>query len=173
MTPVRRRALLVLMPLALLAAGCGYRLQGSAALPEGVRRVHLGTRDELSAFSLELLRGLERVGAERAPSAAEADAVIRVRSDKSGRRVLSVSARNTPQEYEIFYVVEYSIERGGSEVVPPQRIELTRNFSFDERQLLAKDHEEGILRDAMARDLADQVLRRLESAPPAPADPSR
>ena len=173
MTPVRRRALLVLMPLALLAAGCGFRLQGTAALPEGVRSVHLGTRDELSAFSLELLRGLERVGAGRAPSAATADAVIRVRSDKSGRRVLSVSTRNTPQEYEIFYAVEYSIERDGSEVLPAQRIELTRNFSFDERQLLAKDHEEEILRDAMARDLADQVLRRLESAPPAPGDPSR
>lgn len=169
---MQRRALLVLVPLALLA-GCGFRLQGAAALPEGVQRVHLGTRDELSAFSLELLRGLERVGAERAPTVAEADAVIRVRSDKSGRRVLSVSARNTPQEYEIYYAVEYSIERGGSEVVPAQRIELTRNFSFDERQLLAKDHEEEILRDAMARDLADQVLRRLESAPPAPAGPSR
>lgn len=170
---MQRRALLVLAPLALLVAGCGFRLQGAAALPEGVRRVHLVTRDELSAFSLELLRGLERVGAERAPTVAAADAVIRVRSDKSGRRVLSVSARNTPQEYEIYYAVEYSIERGGSEVVPPQRIELTRNFSFDERQLLAKDHEEEILRDAMARDLADQVLRRLESAPPAPGGPSR
>ena len=176
MTTVRRRALLVLLPLAMLAAGCGFRLQGAAALPEGVQRVHLGTRDELSAFSLELLHGLERVGAERAATAAAADAVIRVHSDRSGRRVLSVSARNTPQEYEIFYAVEYSIERGGSQVLPPQRIELTRNFSFDERQLLAKEREEEILRDAMARDLADQVLRQLESAPPAPpapADPSR
>jgi LPS-assembly lipoprotein len=89
--------------------------------------------------------------------------VIRVHDDRTGRRVLSVSARNTPQEYEIYYAVEYSIDRGGSEAVPAQRLELVRNFSFDESRLLAKDREEEILRDALARDLADLLLRRLDS----------
>ena len=41
--------------------------------------------------------------------------------DRSGRRVLSVSARNTPQEYEIFYEVEYSVDRGGKEVLERSR----------------------------------------------------
>ncbi len=36
-------------------------------------------------------------------------------------------------------------------MLPVQRIELTRNFTFDETQLLAKDREEQILRDAIAR----------------------
>jgi len=99
--------------------------------------------------------------------------VVRVTTDRTGRRVLSVSARNTPQEFEIFYVVEYSIDAGGKQVVPPQRLELTRNISFDESQLLAKDREQEILRDAMARDLAGLVLRRLESLPAVRSDPSR
>jgi len=158
---------------ALLLAGCGFRLQGSSVLPEGLDRVYVATKDELSPFSIELFQGLERSGARRAASAGEADAVLRVTVDKSGRRVLSVSARNTPQEFEIYYAVEYSIDAGGGQVVPPQRLELTRNISFDESQLLAKDREEAILRDAMARDLADLVLRRLESLPPAQSDPSR
>ena len=64
--------------------------------------------------------------------------------------------------------MEFAIDRGGVQVVPPQRLELTRNISFDESELLAKDREEEILREAMARDLADLVLRRLESLPPAP-----
>jgi LPS-assembly lipoprotein len=163
---------LVLLP-ALIASGCGFRLQGASVLPAGLESVHVVTKDELSAFSVELLRGLERAGARRAASVGEADAVIRVRADKSGRRVLSVSARNTPQEFEIYYEVEYSIDVGGSEVVPLQELELTRNFSFDESLLLAKDREQEILRDAMAHDLAGLVLRRLESLPPAPGDPSR
>ena len=158
---------------ALLVAGCGFRLQGASVLPEGLDRVHVVTRDELSAFSIELFRSLERAGAQRAASPGEADAVVRITADKTGRRVLSVSARNTPQEFEIFYLVEYSIDAGGQQVVAPQRLELTRNISFDESQLLAKDREQEILRDAMARDLAGLVLRRLESLPAAQSDPSR
>jgi len=91
------------------------------------------------------------------------DAVVRVRSDRTGRRVLSVSARNTPEEFEVFYVVDYSIDRGGQEVVPSQVLELTRSFSFDEADLLAKDREEDILREAMARDIAGLIVRRLGS----------
>ena len=173
----RIATLCLLLSVALLAAGCGFRLQGASQLPAGLDSVHVATRDRLTSFAVELGRGLERIGASQAASAGEADAVVRVTRDRSGRRVLSVSARNTPQEYAIFYEVEFAIDRGGAEVVPPQRLELTRNISFDESVLLAKDREEEILREAMARDLADLVLRRLESLPPAPppapGDPSR
>jgi LPS-assembly lipoprotein len=145
-----------------LLAGCGFRLQGTAdPLPEDLGRVYISTRDDLTPFAVELRRGLDRNDVEIAPSAGEADAVIRVRIDRATRRVLAVSARNTPTEFELQYVVEYSVDRGGEEAVPAQRLELTRNFSFDQGELLAKGHEEDILREAMARDLADLVLRRL------------
>jgi LPS-assembly lipoprotein len=152
-----------LLAVAVLAAGCGFRLEGAATLPEGVATVYVSIPDELSPFAVELRRGLDRAGARRAGSAGEADAVIRVHDDRTGRRVLSVSARNTPQEYEIYYAIDYSIDRAGDEAVPAQRLELVRNFSFDESRLLAKDREEEILRVALARDLADLVLRRLDS----------
>jgi LPS-assembly lipoprotein len=149
--------------LALLASGCGFRLQQPMSLPEGVSRVALSAPDELTPFAVELRRALERAGAEVAASTGEADALIRVRHDRTGRRVLSVSARNTPTEYEVFYHVEYSIERGGKEVLPAQRLELFRSFSFDESELLAKDREEELLREAMAHDLAGLVLRRFDT----------
>jgi LPS-assembly lipoprotein len=117
----------------------------------------------LSPFAVQLRRALDDAGAVAAPSAGEADAVIRVTTDHTGRRVLSVSARNTPQEYQIFYSVEFSITRGDEQVVKPQAIELTRTYSFSESDLLAMDREENILREAIARDLAGLVLRRLES----------
>jgi LPS-assembly lipoprotein len=170
---VLRRLAVAATAAVLAVPGCGFRLQGVEALPQGVESVNVSTRDALTSFAVELNRGLDRAGARRTATAAGADAVVIVHLDRTGRRVLSVSTRNTPQEFEVFYAVEYSIEYHGSEAVPRQRIELTRSFSFDESQLLAKDHEEAVLRDAMARDLALQVLRRLESAPPARSDPSR
>ena len=145
--------------------GCGFYLQGSGQLPEDSRRVFIATADELTPFAVELRRAIERAGGTIARGSGSADLVVRIQRDRSGRRVLSVSARNTPQDYEVFYNVEYTVDRGGQEIVERQPLELIRNLSFEESQLLAKDREELILRDAMARDLAMLVVRRLESLP--------
>jgi LPS-assembly lipoprotein len=149
--------------LVLLVSGCGFRLQGAAQLPPGLRKVYVAATDELSPFAVALDRALKEAGAVSAAAPADADAVIRVTLDRTGRRVLSVSTRNIPQEYEVFYTVEYSIEKGGNVAVPQQHIELTRSYSYNESEALAKDREEAILRNAIARDLAELVLRRLES----------
>jgi LPS-assembly lipoprotein len=146
-----------------MLSACGFHLQGSADLPVEVRRVYVATADELTPLAVELREALSRNGATLAPAASAADAVVRVSRDRTGRRVLSVSARNTPEEFEVFYAVDYSIDRGGAEVVPSQTLELTRSFSFDEADLLAKDREENILREAMARDIAGLIVRRLGS----------
>lgn len=161
--------LVLALCLAVATAGCGFHLQGVEALPPGARLVYVSTADELTPFAVELRRAIERAGGAIARSSREAEAVVRIRHDRSGRRVLSVSARNTPQEYEIYYDVEYTVDRDGREVIEPQPIELLRNLSFEESQLLAKEREEALLRTAMARDLAMLVVRRLESLPPAPA----
>jgi LPS-assembly lipoprotein len=146
-----------------LLTGCGFHLQGNGALPESSRKVRIVTADEVTPFAVELRRAIERSGGQVTSIAAEADIVIRIQRDRSGRRVLSVSARNTPQEYEIYYSIEYSVDRGGQEVLERQPLELVRNMSFEDSQLLAKDREEVILREAMARDIAMLVTRRLES----------
>ncbi len=149
--------------------GCGFHLQGAGVLPEGARRVYIATSDELTPFAVELRRVIERSGGTIVQGSSAAETVVRIQHDRSGRRVLSVSARNTPQEYEVFYNVEYTVDRGGRQVVEAQPLELIRNLSFEEQELLAKDREEMILREAMARDLAMLVVRRLESLPAGPA----
>ena len=161
--PRARIVALLTLALALAAGGCGFHMQGATALPPGIHKVYVSGKDELSPFAVELRRALDDASAAVAPSAGEADAVIRVTQDRTGRRVLSVSARNTPQEYQIFYAIEFSITRGDEQAAKPQAIELTRTYSFSESDLLARDREENILREAMARDLAGLVLRRLES----------
>ena len=94
-------------------------------------------------------------------SRVQASAIIRIRKDDSGQRVLSVSARNTPEEYEVFYTVEYSVESQTGELIAPQTLQLARDYSYDTRAVLAKQREEALLREALARDLAGIVIRRL------------
>jgi outer membrane lipopolysaccharide assembly protein LptE/RlpB len=49
------------------------------------------------------------------------------------------------------------------ELLPAEKFELSRIYSFDERKLLAKEREKEILREALARDLASVVTRRLST----------
>ncbi len=158
-----RRYQLTALLLATQLAGCGFQLKGAVELPADVKSVFVATNDQLSPFSVELGRALKASGATQAASAEVADAIVRVAQDRTGRRVLSVSARNIPQEYQVYYVLGYSIDHGGKQAVAPQEVELSRSYSFSESDLLAKDREEAILREALARDLADLVVRRLAS----------
>jgi LPS-assembly lipoprotein len=91
----------------------------------------------------------------------DATAVLKIAKDQSSQRVLSVSGTNSPTEYEVFYTVIYSVEAAGTVLIEPQTLSLTRDYSFDETALLAKEHEQEQIRAALAQQLAGLVLRRM------------
>ena len=93
----------------------------------------------------------------------EAGAVLRILEDTTGQRVLSVSARNTPTEYEVFYAVTFSLEAQGSNLIETESLVVTRSYTYDETRVLGKSAEEQALRESLARDLARQVLRLMEA----------
>jgi LPS-assembly lipoprotein len=158
-----RSWLLLPLCLALVLAGCGYRLQGSAKLSAVMATTYVETDDRYTDFNRALRDSLEASGARLAHNKSDATAIVRIIKDESGQRVLTVSGRNTPEEYEVFYSIEYSVDGRTEELISPQRVELTREYSFDETALLAKQKEQAILRQALARDLAGLVVRRLAS----------
>ena len=47
------------------------------------------------------------------------------------------------------------------ELLAPQTISLSKDYSFQENELLAKEHEADILREQMARDLVSIAMHRL------------
>jgi LPS-assembly lipoprotein len=157
------QAAAMLAVVTVLAAACGFHLQGSTPMSPVMKVTYVDTEDARSPFLLTLLRSLETSGAAITPDRAAATAVLRIERDETGQRVLSVSASNHPTEYEIFYTVKYSVSAGGKELLTAQTLTLTRDYSFDETTLLANEHEEDILREALARDLAGLVMSRLTS----------
>jgi LPS-assembly lipoprotein len=149
--------------LAALCGGCGFHLQGHAPLPAAVRNAYLEVPDRQSDFVQSLRRALLSNGVQLAQDKGAASAVVSIVKDNLTRRVLSVSATNQPNQYELTYTVGFTVTKGEQELLPQQEISATRSYSFDERLLLAKDHEEDILRQDMAHDLADMLMRRLSS----------
>jgi LPS-assembly lipoprotein len=148
---------------AMLLSACGFHLQGRTPLPEPLKVTYVLAEDAQSEFVLGLRKALLSSGATLARADGDASGVVQVLKDEVTERVLSVSASNIPREYELTYTVRFSVRSGATELLSPQEVALTRDYSFDERTLLAKEHEEAILREALARDLVGIVMRRLSS----------
>ena len=150
---------------ALVLTGCGFHLEGRIALPQSIRRPYIQAPDQQSDFVQSLRRQMLMSGAHPVDLPGQATAVVRILSDKVAPRVVSVSAQNRPVEYQITYTVRFSVTAGGRELLPPQQVSAVRSYSFDESLLLAKEHEEEILQQAMGQDLADIVMRQLSRVP--------
>ena len=147
----------------LLLGACGFHLQGHAPLPPAVKNAYLEVPDRQSDFVQSLRHAMVSNGVRLAHEKGQASAVVSIVKDTVTRRVLSVSATNQPNQYEVTYSVSFTVTAGDQELLSQQDISATRNYSFDERLLLAKNHEEDVLRQDMAHDLADMVMRRLSS----------
>lgn len=159
--PPRHAAIAALALLAAVLAGCGLRLQGRESTPKAFVSAYVDAEDQQSDFVQALSRSLAASGVSVERDKARAGAVVEILSDEIKERVLSVSARNTPREYELTYRVEFAVRQGDAELLAPQEVSLSRDFTFDETILLAKEREQRILEDALARDLAAIVMRQL------------
>ena len=157
------------MARALAAAGalgltaCGFRLAGSDALPAILARPYLSVKDPYTDFAREFEHQLKSAGATVQEIRAKSTATIEITKDLVEQRTLSVSARNIPTEYELTYTVTFAVQGPDQELLKPQTINLSQDYSFVENEQLAKQHEAEILRRQMARDLVAIAMRRLTS----------
>lgn len=158
-----RPILFVAVMLAALSGGCGFQVRGATQYPEGMEVVYVDSDDRYSPFYRELTSTFRQGGLMLTPDATKADTIFRVSQDQSGRRVLSVSARNVPVEYEVYYTIRYSVTINGEERLAVQQLTLTRNYTYNDTEVLGKSIEESVLRDALAAELVGRVTRRIGS----------
>ena len=71
------------------------------------------------------------------------------------------------REYRLQMTYTFRIvNQKGQELVPSNEIALTRDISFDDSNILAKELEEGLLWRDMNNDLVNQIMRRLSIIKP-------
>ncbi len=142
---------------------CGFHLQGAFAPPAGMERTYLATNVRYSLFFREFEDRLRAAGVELSDSAADATATFTIFGDETGQRVLSVSARNVPTEYEVFYTIMYSLDAGADSLMPRQTLTLTRDYAYDSTLVLGKAKEEELLREAIVEDLVRVVMKQIST----------
>ena len=151
---------------ALALAGCGFHLQGAGTLPPALTKTSVASSVRHSEFLETLTDALRLRGSQIVDTREDAQAVLNIIADDTGQRVLSVSARNIPREYEVYYSITFSLQVGGESIIDRESLVATRSYTYDETQVLAKAAEEDVLRRALAEDLARRVVRRIEVASP-------
>lgn len=150
--------------LLLLALGaCGFQLRSAPTVPAEMTRTYIDTNDRHSLFYRRLNRALEAAGVNVVENPADATATFSILSDETDQRVLSVSARNVPREYEVYYSIYYQVRSGEKALLEPQLQTATRDYTWDETQVLGKTREEDLLREAIAEDLVRIVLIQLSA----------
>ena len=157
------RALLLLILASL--AGCGFQLRGEAELPAVARTVTIEAVDPLSPLKRDLEAAFKRAGATVKDAGGEGVATLKLPLMRLSTEPVSVSSQVRGKEYRVRYEVEVELTApDGSVLLPRTKIELTREYSYDETQALGAQAEEELLRKEMARDMVQQVLRRVERA---------
>lgn len=157
---MRRNAIkyLALLATAGLLAGCGFQLRGQAQLPFAAAYVDAPGGSALG----EGLRVALRSQGKLAEKTEGTPVRIQVSAENRQKNILSLSGSGKVREYRLEYRVTLSaVDAAGSVVLAPGQIHLTREFSYNDDQVLAKESEEAALNRSMEQDALRQALRRL------------
>lgn len=159
-TPAKfRRAIstLCLAGTALLCA-CGFQLRGQTTLPFETLHVQ-GASSMLVELKRNIAAGSQTKLVERAEGA---DAVLAVSLEAREKVILSLDTSGRVREYQLRYRVGFFVhDAKGQNWIPTSEIALTRDISFNDAQIIAKENEEALLYRDMQTDVVQQVLRRL------------
>jgi LPS-assembly lipoprotein len=145
-----------------LLAGCGFRMRGTAEVPFDT----LYLPGASSGIALDLKRYIQAgTNARVVDDPAKADAVMQFSEETRQKEVLSLTGTGKVREFQLRYRVGFRVHDGkGIDFVPQSVIQLTRDVTFNDTEILAKEQEEQILFRDMQTDMVQQILRRLAAA---------
>ncbi len=158
------RAILFAFALSLVA-GCGFQLRGSYALPYASLYLDMPEYSEIGAGLKRAIRVSEST--RLAETANDAQAQFAPVADAREKVILSLSGTGRVREVRLRWRYGYRVvDSKGRSLVPPGEIELTRDMTYDDSNVLAKEQEETLLWRDMQTDMVQQIMRRLAAVKP-------
>jgi LPS-assembly lipoprotein len=153
--------LLILLLVSALA-GCGFYLRGTAELPFASVYVPGAT----GGIALDLARNIRAgTNVKLVDEAKQAEAILEFTGEARAKEILSLTGAGRVREFRLRYRVGFRVHDGkGNDYVPHNTLELTRDVTFNDADVLAKESEEQLLFRDMQGDMVQQIMRRLSSA---------
>jgi len=150
----------------MLTSACGFQPRGNLVRATDLGSVFVDAERDLS-IAEDIREALIDAAFELADNRNEAVILIRLTDEAIGERVISVTSDGRISEIELAHAVNMLVAESKDGVAPSfqpgqalNRVEVTREYTYDETNVLGKENEARILREEMKRDLVRQIILR-------------
>ena len=154
--------------LVLVLQSCGFALRGSDAVAANFSALALDFQQPQSEFSRLLQRSLDAANVETT-TLATADrtgaTVLAVSNEQVVSRPVTINPRARASQVEIRLSVEVTLSRAETELIPTETLMVNRTYFQDIENIAGNQEEVQIITSELRRELVNQLMRRLESAP--------
>jgi LPS-assembly lipoprotein len=164
-----RRAVIGLIATAPMGGliACGWRLRGMVDLPYKVIAITGNPSPPMRAdLQTSILTGTD---AKLAINPKDADLILDITNDLSGREILAYNSNGQVSAYRLNIRIGFrAYDKVGAEVIPDSELYMTRDMDFSNSTVLATDVQQQQFLTLMRKDLAIQILRRVSAAAKVP-----
>jgi LPS-assembly lipoprotein len=159
----RRRNFMALAAATFVVAGCGFQLRQAPQF--AFKSIYVGAAAN-SSLGNELRRTIAYSdGVTVVDFAAPRDTaqvVLDVLTDQREKTVVGLNATGQVREFQLRTRLRFRLRTPqGKELIPETELLQTRDISFNESAVLAKESEENLLYRDMQTDIVQQLMRRL------------
>ena len=164
-----RSILRVLLSLiAVLLAGCGFKMQGVTPMPFDSLSITIPQNSQFGADVRRAIRAASPNTLIIEPSAAQpvSKSVPQARLEQIAEvrntRIVALNAQGKPEEFELTLVYTFRLVNAKNQIIlPDTTLAAARSMPFDERVVQAKEGEAATLFRDMQKSLVARMMRRL------------
>lgn len=157
----------LMLLLALSLASCGFHLRGEAKMPFNSIFIEAANPNSLLVGELRRLMLANKI--QLTSKADQADLILNLSQEFPEKQILTLGGSGRVSEFQLRYRVSLrAYDQQQRDWLAADELQLSRDFSYDDTQILAKEAEEAQLYQYMRSDMAQQIMRRLSHAQPQP-----
>ena len=145
-------------------SGCGFHLRGMGGERSAIGEIHVSAANAHGEMQQQLERSLTEAGVNLV-EAGKAHYSLRLLTERKTRRAVATTSDVKVAEYEIRFEVGFELtDAAGKSVISPTTVFAERIYRFDSASLVGNSAEEDLLDKEMRRDVASQIIRRVNAS---------
>jgi LPS-assembly lipoprotein len=143
-------------------SACGYHLRGTEQAAVKFKKVYLEGATEILREQFDEV--LKLSSSHLTQDAKEADLHVKVENEDYRRRDVSLNFSGRSNQVELSYRLKFQLAGPDHALLPSsQPILITREFFNDQQDILAKNNEEGVIRQEIYRQAVRSILDRAKA----------